>query len=125
MNHLIGHNTPVIEVLCNEEQSQLISMSLDKVVKIWDIRNYRCIQTFTDKTEYRPEDSLTCMAFDEEGPALVMCSSTLNVLPVSVKVETSRTHLAPIVGALYNDVFHQIVSGDCLGTICVWDVRSV
>eukprot|EP00929_Paragymnodinium_shiwhaense_P117445 TRINITY_DN8801_c0_g1_i2.p1 TRINITY_DN8801_c0_g1~~TRINITY_DN8801_c0_g1_i2.p1 ORF type:complete len:1148 (-),score=306.96 TRINITY_DN8801_c0_g1_i2:362-3805(-) len=124
MNYLQGHNAAVLEVLVNESQHQLISLSVDKVVKVWDMRNYRCIQTFTDKTEYKPEDRLTCIAFDEEVPALVMCSNTLNVLPVSVKVETSRTHMATIIGALYNDDFHQVVSGDNTGTICVWDVRS-
>ncbi|CAJ1394642.1 unnamed protein product [Effrenium voratum] len=124
MNYLQGHNAPVFDVLVNESQHQLISMSVDKVVKVWDILNYQCIQTFTDKTEYKPEDRLTCMAFDEEGPALVLGSSLLNVLPVSVKVETSRTHLAPIVGALYNDVFHQVISGDNMGTISVWDVQT-
>ena len=55
------------------------------ILQVWDILNYQCIQTFTDKTEYKPEDRLTCMAFDEEGPALVLGSSLLNVLPVSVK----------------------------------------
>lgn len=124
MNHLIGHNAPIIEILCNEAQSQLISMSIDKVVKVWDIRNYRCIQTFTDKTEYRPEDSLTCMAFDEEASNLLMCSSVLNVLPLHMKAETSKTHVAPIVGVLYNDVFQQIISGDSLGSVCVWDART-
>lgn len=124
MNYLQGHNAPVLDVLVNEAQHQLISMSVDKVVKVWDILNYQCIQTFTDKTEYKPEDRLTCMAFDEEGPALVLCSSLINVLPVSVKVETSRTHLAPIVGALHNDVFHQIISGDQLGTVSVWDIQT-
>lgn len=124
MNHLIGHNAPVTEILCNEAQSQLISMSIDKVVKVWDIRNYRCIQTFTDKTEYRPEDSLTCMAFDEEASSLLMCSSALNVLPLHMKAETSRTHVAPIVGVLYNDVFQQVISGDSLGSVCVWDART-
>eukprot|EP00746_Dinoflagellata_sp_MGD_P124376 gnl/MRDRNA2_/MRDRNA2_58967_c0_seq1.p1 gnl/MRDRNA2_/MRDRNA2_58967_c0~~gnl/MRDRNA2_/MRDRNA2_58967_c0_seq1.p1 ORF type:complete len:1155 (-),score=226.27 gnl/MRDRNA2_/MRDRNA2_58967_c0_seq1:93-3557(-) len=124
MNFLQGHNASIHEVLVNERQHQLISLSVDKVVKVWDIRNYRCIQTFTDKTEYKPEDRLTCMAFDEEGPALVLCSSTLNLLPVNVKVESSRTHRAAIVCALYNDVFHQVVSGDIAGTICVWDVKS-
>eukprot|EP00434_Breviolum_minutum_P034835 symbB.v1.2.030838.t1/scaffold3409.1/size109594/6 len=142
MNYLQGHNAPVLDVLVNEAQHQLISMSVDKVVKallklpllpikldtqhgqVWDILNYQCIQTFTDKTEYKPEDRLTCMAFDEEGPALVLCSSLINVLPVSVKVETSRTHLAPIVGALHNDVFHQIISGDNMGTISVWDIQT-
>lgn len=124
MNFLQGHNASIHEVLVNERQHQLISLSVDKVVKVWDIRNYRCIQTFTDKTEYKPEDRLTCMAFDEEGPALVLCSSTLNLLPVNVKVESSRTHRAAIVCALYNDVFHQVVSGDIAGTVCVWDVKT-
>merc|ERR1719498_109111 len=124
MNSLQGHNASIMNVLVNEGQQQLISLSVDKVVKVWDLRNFRCIQTFTDKTEYKPDDRLTCMAFDTEGPAIVLCSSTLNVLPVNVKVDTTRTHLAPIIGALYNVTFHQIVSGDSAGTICVWDVRS-
>lgn len=124
INYLQGHNAPILDLQVNEAQHQLISMSVDKVIKVWDIQHYRCISTFTDKTEYKPEDKLTCMAFDEEMPGLVMCSSTLNVLPVSVKVETNRTHVAPIVGALYNDVFSQVVSGDSLGTVCVWDVRT-
>eukprot|EP00930_Biecheleria_cincta_P037482 TRINITY_DN25736_c0_g1_i1.p1 TRINITY_DN25736_c0_g1~~TRINITY_DN25736_c0_g1_i1.p1 ORF type:complete len:1103 (-),score=189.58 TRINITY_DN25736_c0_g1_i1:90-3398(-) len=124
INQLNGHNAPVLDVLVNEAQHQLISMSQDKVVKVWDILNYQCIQTFTDKTEYKPENKLTRMAFDEDGPALVLCSSLINVLPVSVKVETSRTHLAPIIGALYNDVFDQIISGDNLGTVSVWDLRT-
>eukprot|EP00927_Polykrikos_kofoidii_P039214 TRINITY_DN33643_c0_g1_i1.p1 TRINITY_DN33643_c0_g1~~TRINITY_DN33643_c0_g1_i1.p1 ORF type:complete len:1117 (+),score=166.25 TRINITY_DN33643_c0_g1_i1:166-3516(+) len=124
MNYLQGHNAAVLEILSNEEEHQLISLSVDKVVKVWDLRICRCMQTFTDKTEYKPEDQLTCMAFDEEGPALVMCSNTMNVLPVNVKVETNRTHISLIVGALYNDDFHQVVSGDSLGTVCVWDVRT-
>jgi len=121
---LKGHNAAILDVLVNENQHHLISMSVDKVVKVWDLRNYQCMQTFTDKTEYKPEDRLTCMALDEEGPALVMCSNSLNILPVNVKVDTNRTHLAPIIGALYNDVFHLVVSADMLGTICVWDVRT-
>lgn len=124
MNYLQGHNAPVVDVQVNEAQHQLISMSVDKVVKVWDIQQYRCIQTFTDKTEYKPEDRLTCMVFDEALPGLVMCSSTLNILPMSVKVETNRAHAANIVRALYNDVFHQVVSGDSAGTILVWDVRT-
>lgn len=39
-------------------------------------------------------------------------------------METNRTHAAAIIGALYNEVFCQIVSGDCQGTVRVWDVRS-
>lgn len=124
MTHLQGHNAPIIDVQVNEAQHQLLSMSVDKVIKVWDIQHYRCISTFTDKTEYKPEDRLTCMAFDPELPGLVMCSNTLNLLPMSVKVETSRTHTAPIVSAIFNDVFNQIISGDSLGTVCVWDVRT-
>lgn len=36
-----------------DEQQMLISCSVDKTVKIWDMRMHRCLQTITDKTHYR------------------------------------------------------------------------
>ena len=75
-----------------QPRHQLISMSVDKVVKallklpllpikldtqhgqVWDILNYQCIQTFTDKTEYKPEVgkvpfSAFCIFFCESDTA--------------------------------------------------------
>ena len=33
--------------------SQLVSLSADKVLKVWDCSNFRCLQTIYDETTYR------------------------------------------------------------------------
>lgn len=38
-----GHNTSVQDLTLNEDRYHLISLGTDKVVKVWDIRNYNCI----------------------------------------------------------------------------------
>jgi len=59
ITYLNGHNTSVHDVTINDDRHHLISLGTDKVVKIWDIRTYKCIQTIFDKVPYRPEDRLT------------------------------------------------------------------
>ena len=44
--------------------ARLASGSEDKSIKVWDLRNHKCLQTIHDKTYYRPEDKITAMAFD-------------------------------------------------------------
>lgn len=41
--YLNGHNTSVSDLDINEERNHLISLGTDKVVKIWDTKNYDCI----------------------------------------------------------------------------------
>ena len=45
MTKLSGHNSSVQELALNESQNHMISLGLDKCVKIWDVRNYKCLQT--------------------------------------------------------------------------------
>eukprot|EP00397_Hematodinium_sp_SG-2012_P004466 GEMP01004478.1.p1 GENE.GEMP01004478.1~~GEMP01004478.1.p1 ORF type:complete len:881 (+),score=148.55 GEMP01004478.1:207-2849(+) len=128
VSYLQGHNAPIQQVVVNEKDHQLISLSSDKVIKIWDLRSsYRCIQTFVDKTGYTPEDRLTRMALDEETPSLILCSATVNILPLHSSredVQRSRTHEHPIVDALYNSEFWQIVTGDQSGTVALWNIST-
>ena len=48
LSMLVGHSKSVSNVLINEARHQIISLSLDKVVKIWDTRTFRCLQTIHD-----------------------------------------------------------------------------
>jgi len=45
---LSGHTSSVISLTMNDYMNQLISLSNDKNVRIWDIRNMICIQTIQD-----------------------------------------------------------------------------
>ena len=58
---LTDHRASLISVKFIDRVSQLITMSEDKIVKVWDVRTFRCIQTLTDKERRFPEDKFTGM----------------------------------------------------------------
>ena len=53
MAQLVGHTSSVQHVTINEENYQLISCDLSKTMKVWDMRNYKCLQTIQDKVRHR------------------------------------------------------------------------
>lgn len=83
LSYLYGHNTSVQDLTLNEDRYHLISLGTDKVVKIWDIRTYACIQTIFDKICYRPEDRLTSIYFDRTTNNILACSRKINLWFVS------------------------------------------
>ena len=64
----------------------MISLGTDKVVKIWDIRTYRCVQTLVDKFSYRPEDRLICMIYDSKIHSILLGSRKINIWMVSNQI---------------------------------------
>eukprot|EP00760_Papus_ankaliazontas_P010596 PhM_4_TR14368/c0_g2_i1/m.41737 len=51
------HLHPIVKVYCVPRSDQVLSMDKKGVVKIWDVRNYMCVQTIAMDTEYTPEES--------------------------------------------------------------------
>jgi len=56
----------------------LISLGTDKTVKIWDIRNYSCIETIIDNIHYMPENRLTNLLFDLNTGNILLTSRKVN-----------------------------------------------
>ena len=102
------------QVAFHDAQQLLISCSVDKTVKLWDMRMQRCLQTVADKTKYRPEDRLSAFAFDSHRGQLFTASTALRPWPLIKRarraIEAGHDH--PVIAALYNPNFHQVVSGD-------------
>ena len=63
---LQGHTASVLHVAINDDGFQLFSCSVDKCIKVWDLRSQKCMQTIHDKTAYRPEDRITSLQEVEE-----------------------------------------------------------
>ncbi|KAA6426925.1 MAG: hypothetical protein FRX49_03249 [Trebouxia sp. A1-2] len=126
MATLTGHAAAVTHITINERSSQIISLSADKVIKVWDIRNNRCLQTLTDKQKHRPEDALTCLMYDPQQKQLLSGS----VLPkawraIHLKPDSSlRRHAHPVCQLAYNSVYQEAISADESGLICVWKVST-
>lgn len=97
----------------------------DKMVKVWDIRNYKCLQTITDKTAYHPEDALAAVLFDGRHSRLVTANLALAQWPLcELEGSGARGHCAAVTAVLYNRVFSDAVSGDRAGTVCAWNTRT-
>eukprot|EP00759_Apiculatamorpha_spiralis_P001100 PhF_6_TR10410/c0_g1_i2/m.16328 len=113
---LEGHNAPLVSVTFNTKLHQILSLSEDKVIKIWDIRTFRNLQTIYDKEVYYPENHLTAMAYDDKRASIVCASSSLRAFPLKIMLSPFPQepyyygHQDPLVSGLYNRTFNQVVT---------------
>ncbi len=61
---------------------QVVSMAADNVIKVWDLRNHRCIQTITDVDWPSQEDAHpSAMMYDPARSAVLLPSHIYKKLP--------------------------------------------
>jgi WD40 repeat protein len=90
-------------------------------MKIWDTRNFRCLQTIQDFEQHRPENRVTAMAMDLDNQLVLTGTNRLHVWQSrAAQIKEHRAHTVALCGALYNSEFGQVVSCDENGTVCVW-----
>ncbi|KAH6585718.1 hypothetical protein BASA50_001053 [Batrachochytrium salamandrivorans] len=120
---LQGHNASVISIVINHEDGHIISLSEDKVVKVWNARSLNCLQTLVDKVPHRPENIISSIYYDAQYRQIITGSNGLEVWPLhnnSNQIIT-KSHDSPVVSAIFNHNFRQVVSGCQAGTITLWD----
>eukprot|EP00842_Homolaphlyctis_polyrhiza_P005998 jgi/Hompol1/639/HPOL_002560-RA len=120
---LQGHNSSIISIVINHEDGHIISLSEDKVVKMWNARNLNCLQTIVDKIPHRPENIISSIFYDSLSRQIITGSNVLETWPLytNTKQIITKSHEAPIVAAMFNNNFRQVVSGCQAGTITLWD----
>eukprot|EP01012_Entosiphon_sulcatum_P043513 TRINITY_DN5785_c0_g1_i1.p1 TRINITY_DN5785_c0_g1~~TRINITY_DN5785_c0_g1_i1.p1 ORF type:complete len:1237 (+),score=171.78 TRINITY_DN5785_c0_g1_i1:705-4415(+) len=124
---LEGHAAPMVSVVFNETGQTLLSMCSNKVIKLWDTRTFKCIQTVQDHQHYWPEDCTTAVAWDSRRQSIV----TGTTHPVVWQIRRAVTAFDPsynghskhVVRCLYNANLNQIVSADA-ETVIVWDLLT-
>ena len=125
LGSLQGHNASVQRVIVNEDDNQLISLSTDKVLKIWDIRTNKCIQTIQDETDYWPENRISSIMYNPYKETIVTGAVRPKLWNKQRKVTTTtKGPEHDICTALYNPHFRQIVTGDLKGTIVVYNLED-
>lgn len=109
VQRLYGHTDAVHKMVLSSSGEQLLSLgSTSKTIKLWDLRQSRCIQTVQDRSVYRPSNRISTMLFHGaiKGsgiPArLVTASNHLNLWNVKTKKTDKRirSHAEVVVGAL-------------------------
>jgi WD40 repeat protein len=120
---LVGHNAAIINLAVNNEESIIFSLCEDKTIRLWNARTLNCIQTLVDKVPHRPENLLTALHYDYHNRQLMTASSKIQIWPLfpNMKQAMARNTEIPIVAALFNSNFNQVVSGFQNGSIRLWD----
>ena len=126
MQTLIGHSSPVTHLVSDEKNSLLISVSMDKHVKLWDTSNWRCTQTSVDMTNYRPDNFLTACFWDSDLQQLVTAGNRIKLWQYKKKEgkEITCSHESSVCAALFNKNFQQVVSGDNASVVKVWNIET-
>ncbi|GFR47120.1 hypothetical protein Agub_g8807 [Astrephomene gubernaculifera] len=127
---LSGHNAAVTGVVVNDRDNQIISLSTDHVIKIWDIRNHKCVQSLPDRElltmpQSSSDDAVTPVLYDPERRQLV----TGYLRPKVWKMTTAgagatQAHSAAVTRVIYNSNFSEAISADHAGTVSVWHVPT-
>lgn len=117
LGSLQGHTAPVQKVVVNEDDNQLISLSVDKVIKVWDVRTNKCFQTIVDKADYWPENRITEIMYSPAKKAIVAGAVQPKQWIRARRVQAVARE--PVCAALFNPNFRQVVMSDTGGTINV------
>ncbi|KAL4852837.1 WD repeat-containing protein 64 [Chlorella vulgaris] len=124
VGELSGHSAGVQQLVVADDQSQVITLSDDHIVRVWDLRTHKRVQTLGSQDWLRPEDARpTAVCHDSQRRRLV-CASHRPVVWSHQPVEVERLHDCRLVSALYNATFSVVVSGDEGGTICLWNLQN-
>ena len=79
---LNGHTATIVKLRINHEEGHIISLSEDKMIKIWNARNLQCLQTVVDRIAHRPENIISSIFYDMYNRQLVTGSEKLETWPV-------------------------------------------
>ncbi|KAL1504561.1 hypothetical protein AB1Y20_008347 [Prymnesium parvum] len=136
MRTLDGHRGTVIDLSFDSTQQILFTLAGDGEVRTWDLSNLSMLSILSQVLS--PEDYLaartSAIHFNPHGQCLVTGARKLGMWFYPSRFAPREVHAAralapkghahPLVAALYSEQFYLIVSGDELGLICVWDVRT-
>nr|XP_028684151.1 EF-hand calcium-binding domain-containing protein 8 isoform X2 [Macaca mulatta] len=124
-----GHQTSVTHILVDSRNSSiLISVSKDKNIRVWDMLDYICLQSFCGKFFALGNCPITSAYFFEKDNTLICSTYSIGILKGyleaqgPIKARKRTTHCSPLCAVLYSKIFKQVVSGCLRGIVSVWEV---
>ncbi|XP_053387026.1 WD repeat-containing protein 49-like isoform X3 [Mercenaria mercenaria] len=129
---LRGHMASVVQVQFIKSRGQLISFSKDKVLRIWDVQLQVCIQRLAGMFPKGPE-VYSSLFFDEgkdrhgveRNRLFISFNYQLTLMEMKAEIKDRiMSHEKPVVAALYNSVYNQVVSVCQAGTMVMWMIDT-
>jgi len=121
----------VVDIISNEPYNQLIVISDDKKIRVFDMRTFNCVQNISDAFPYVPRNNITATAFDHESQKLITAAGNArfrlwSVGPASGSRSSSNAeaHDAAVVFVGHAPAFNQLVSVAADGSVRLWDIAT-
>ncbi|XP_074435461.1 WD repeat-containing protein 64 [Larus michahellis] len=125
---LSGHQHSVVEIVTNEKDQHVISLSSAKIFRVWDIQTLSLLQVFHDNQGSPEEIETIAMVFDDDRGTLITGSAVIDIYPLTHMIQDTRhvpqTHEKSISVLIYNTVFHQILTICSESILKVWDLET-
>lgn len=120
---LSGHTGVLVTAKFNDQENQMISLSQDNMIKIWDMRTFRTFQTIVFNNPHR----MSALCYDHRKNRLIGMAG----VPYSWCVRRTycgfpasyRGHIEPIVGMCYHKELDVLVTSD-VSTHMTWEAKD-
>ncbi|XP_031822820.1 WD repeat-containing protein 64 isoform X2 [Sarcophilus harrisii] len=125
---LVGHMFSIIELVTNEKDQHVISLSSAKVFRVWDIQTLSLLQVFHDSQGGPGDMQIYAMIFDQNHGVLVTGSSVIDMYPLTRMIQDTKqiphSHDRDINVMVYNRTFHQLLTICSESIIKVWELET-
>ncbi|CAH6789556.1 WD repeat-containing protein 64 [Phodopus roborovskii] len=125
---LVGHMFSITEIVSNEKEQHVISLSSAKVFRVWDIQTLSVLQVFHDSQGGPGDMQIYSMVYDANHGMLITGSSVIDMYPLTRMIQDTKqvphTHEREINVMLYNKYFHQVLTICSESVIKVWELET-
>ncbi|XP_075410252.1 WD repeat-containing protein 64 [Tenrec ecaudatus] len=125
---LVGHMFSITEIVTNEKDQHVISLSSAKVFRVWDIQTLSLLQVFHDSQGGPGDMQIYSMVYDSNHGMLITGSSVIDMYPLTRMIQDTKqiphTHEREINVMLYNKTVHQVLTICSESVIKVWELET-
>ncbi|KAK7815322.1 hypothetical protein U0070_019166 [Myodes glareolus] len=118
----------ITEIVSNEKEQHVISLSSAKVFRVWDIQTLSVLQVFHDSQGGPGDMQIYSMVYDANHGMLITGSSVIDMYPLTRMVQDTKqvphSHEREINVMLYNKYFHQVLTICSESVIKVWELET-
>ncbi|KAM7388420.1 hypothetical protein PAMP_024594 [Pampus punctatissimus] len=120
-----GHVKSISHIARNFRNKVMISLSVDKNLRIWCEESWVCLQSI--QIQGMGPVQISSLCYNVYNNELILANSNIGSLlgrGTDVFVEMLKSHDNPLCGALYHSVFKQVISVCQNGVVTVWDIQT-
>jgi WD40 repeat protein len=115
---LRGHNHPLVGVKCLKGTNQIVTADISGMVKVWDVRNFLCMQTFNV-----PVEELNAFTLTFPKKRIVTGARNLLFYDYDEPKDQLLTDEKVCMKVIYNDILLSFITLHP-DSVKIWDARN-